>query len=344
MNELLGFEFANPWALLLLLALPLIFFASRAGAKRAPRLPFPPLAALVGGSGGTLARLRWIPTACLALAAGASVLALARPVADAPSSRDLSVEGIDIVVALDLSTSMTAVDFQPNDRITVAKEVLDDFISRRVNDRIGLVVFAGEAYTQCPLTLDHGVLREILAQVRIGVIQDGTAIGNAIATSLNRLRDSDAKSRVVILITDGDSNAGSISPNEAARLAKESGIQVYTILVGKQCDDPKGCAVPFPAGTDIFGRQTYRNMQIAVNPELLEKIAEETGGAAYLATDRASLEGNLQDVLARLEKSRMVESRQLSSVTEIFDRFLLPALILGCLGVVLSATRFRRFP
>ncbi|AKU89987.1 VWA domain-containing protein [Vulgatibacter incomptus] len=339
-----GYELAEPWALLLLLAVPLIVWAARAGARRTPRLVFPPLLAVAQAGRGTLARLRWIPTALAVLAVGAAAIALARPVGHAAEARDLSVEGIDVVVALDLSSSMNAVDFQPKDRIHAAKEVLDDFVSRRRNDRIGLVVFAGEAYTQCPLTLDHGVLREILSQVRIGAIPDGTAIGNAIGTSLNRLRDSDAKSRVVILITDGDSNAGSISPMEAAGMAKELGIPVYTILVGRVCDDPEGCRVPFPAGMDVFGHQVFNNVKVAVNPALLEDISRTTGASSYIATDKASLEGNLQQVLAELEKTRIVEARQLSNVTELFDLFLLPALLLGCLEVVLSATRFRRFP
>lgn len=339
-----GLAFAQPWALLLLLAVPALLLVWRMRQRRRPKLVFPPFAALLGAGRGSLARIAWLPSALGLLAIAGTALALARPVVDAPSARDLSVEGIDVLVALDLSSSMTAVDFQPNDRITVAKEVLDGFVSRRPNDRLGLVVFAGEAYTQCPLTLDHGVLRQVLAQVRIGGIPDGTAIGNAIGTSLNRLRDSEAKSKVVILITDGDSNAGTISPMEAAGMAKELGIPVYTILVGRRCDDPAGCKVPFPAGTDIFGRQMFKNLPIAVNPELLENIARETGGAAYIATDRESLEGNLQDALASFEKSRIVESRQLSNVTEIFDRFLLPALVFGCLGAVLAATRLRRFP
>ncbi|HEY0840246.1 MAG TPA: VWA domain-containing protein, partial [Vulgatibacter sp.] len=122
------------------------------------------------------------------------------------------------------------------------------------------------------------------------------------------------------------------------------GIPVYTILVGRKCDDPAGCKVPFPAGTDLFGRQVFKNLPIAVNPELLENIAKETGAAAYIATDRDSLEGNLHEALASFEKTRIVESRQLSNVTEIYDRFLLPALIVGCVGVVLGATRLRRFP
>ncbi|HWV38724.1 MAG TPA: VWA domain-containing protein [Vulgatibacter sp.] len=342
--RLLGVEFAQPWALLLLLALPLVLLSWRLQARRRPRLAFPPLAALLAAGRGPLASLGWVPGALGLVSLAGAAVALARPTVEGPSARDLSVEGIDIVVALDLSTSMTAVDFQPNDRITVAKEVLDGFIQRRPNDRLGLVVFAGEAYTQCPLTLDHGVLRQVLAQVRIGGIPDGTAIGNALGTALNRLRDSEAKSRVVILITDGDSNAGTISPMEAAGMARDLGIPVYTILVGKRCDDPAGCTVPFPAGTDPFGRPTYRNLPIAVNPKLLEDIARETGGNAYIATDRASLEGHLQDALASFEKTRIVESRQLSNSIELFDRFLLPALVAGCLGALLSATRLRRFP
>lgn len=342
MSNFLGLELARPWALLLLLAVPLVILAARR--ERHGRLAFPPIAALLAAGRGPLARLHWLPTALRCAAIAAAAVALAGPVEAGPTGRDLSVEGIDIVVALDLSTSMNAVDFQPNDRIHAAKEVLDSFISRRPNDRLGLVVFAGEAYTQCPLTLDHAVLRDILSQVRTGAIADGTAIGNALATSVNRLRDSDARSKVVILITDGDSNAGNISPTEAAATAKELGVQVYPIMVGRECGPGEDCRVPFPAGTDIFGRPSYKKVEIPVNPALLKKIASETGGSFYVATDTASLQNNLDAVLSQLEKTRIVEARQLSNVTESFDRFLLPAFFLGCVELALAATRFRRFP
>jgi Ca-activated chloride channel family protein len=257
--------------------------------------------------------------------------------------RDLSVEGIDIVVALDLSGSMNAMDFAPQDRMAAAKEVLDAFVARRSSDRIGLVVFAGEAYTQCPLTLDHGVLRAILADLRTGAFKDGTAIGNAVATSVNRLRESDARSRVIILITDGDSNAGNVSPKQAALLARELGIKIFTIMVGRICEDPDGCPVPVP-GVDSFGRTVMQRAVFPVNPDLLREIAETTGGSFYVATDKAALEGNLQDVLARLEKSRVFESAQLRSMQDEFQLALLPAFVLLVLEALLSATRLRTFP
>ena len=220
-----------------------------------------------------LSALPLLSTAALALA----ILALARPQTSGSRTRDLSVEGIDIVIALDLSTSMEAGDFRSlgggGNRISVAKETLSDFISSRVNDRIGLVVFAGAAYTQAPLTLDYGVLKEVVKQLRTRVIEDGTAIGDAIAVSLNRLRDSDAKSKVIVLITDGDNNAGKISPLDAAAMAKSLHIPVFTVLVGK------GGRVPFPDGTDLFGNPTYREMDIAINPELLEGHLRRDGRA-----------------------------------------------------------------
>lgn len=337
-------ELVRPWALSLLLAIPLLLWIERRQMRTGAALRLPTFAAFAQLGRGRFGRLHWIPLALRCAAIACAALALAGPVEARSSARDLTVEGIDIVVALDLSTSMNAVDFQPNDRLHVAKAVLDDFIARRPNDRIGLVVFAGEAYTQCPLTLDHQVLRDILAQVRTGAIADGTAVGNAIATSLNRLRESDAVSRVVILITDGDSNAGNVSPNEAARMARDLGVQVHTIMVGRECGPGEDCRVPFPAGYDLFGRQRYRHVEIPVNPELLRQIAQTSGGTFHVATDKASLESGLQGVLSSLEKSRIAESRQYSDVTEAFDRFLLPAVLLGICELVLASTRFRRFP
>ena len=242
------------------------------------------------------------------------------------------------MVAFDLSTSMLAADFRPKDRITVAKEVLKNFIESRQNDRIGLVVFAGEAYTQCPLTLDYKVLEELLEQVRTGVIVDGTAIGNALATAVNRLRESDAKSRVVILITDGDNNAGNISPLQAAEIAKQLGIKVYTILIGK------GGRVPYPTGTDLFGRTTYEPVEIDVNPELLQQIAKATGGAYYPATDKESLESGLHAVLDSLEKSKIYEAGGSTRYDEWYARFFVPAALLGLLGLALRTSRLQGAP
>src|SRR3989440_1880494 len=286
-------SFAHPWALFALLLAPIGVWLLFRKHLRMPRFVVP--AAPVAVPPSFWARLWWLPGALLIAAITLTSIGLAGPRLRASRRQDMSVEGIDIVVAFDLSTSMLAADFRPRDRITVAKEVLKNFIESRQNDRIGLVVFAGEAYTQCPLTLDYRVLEELLEQVRTGVIVDGTAIGNALATSVNRLRESDAKSKVIILLTDGDNNAGNLSPLQAAEIAKDIGIKVYTILIGK------GGRVPYPTGTDLFGRTTYEPVEIDVNPELLQQIAKVTVGAYYPATDKESLENVLHSALDSLQ-------------------------------------------
>ena len=329
---------AEPWALLLLLAVPLVILALAFERRWAPRLRHPRAALIAAGGRGLAARLWWLPQALVLAALALSAVALARPQAREREPEKQTVEGIDIVIALDLSTSMRAADFKPKDRFHVAKEVLKDFIGRRTTDRIGLVVFAGDAYTQSPLTLDYAVLRTLVDQLQIGVVEDGTAIGNALATSLNRLRESDAKSKVVILITDGESNAGQISPREAAGIAKTMGIRVFPILVGK------GGLVPYPVGVDLFGQPVYQPMPFDVNPQLLKEIAETTGGAFATAGDKGELERGLQQVLDRMEKTRIFETTASSRVVELFPRLLWPAFWLAALGLVLGLTRFRSFP
>jgi Ca-activated chloride channel family protein len=301
-----------------------------------PRLVLP--AAPVALRPSPWAKLWWIPGAALIAALALTALGLAGPRIRTSRRIDLAVQGIDIVVALDLSTSMLAADFRPKDRISVAKDVLKNFISSRQNDRIGLVVFAGEAYTQCPLTLDYRVLQELLEQVRTGVIIDGTAIGNALATAVNRLRESDAKSKVIILLTDGDNNAGNISPLQAAQIAKDLGIKVFTILIGR------GGRVPYPTGTDLFGRTLYEQVEIDVNPELLQQIASNTGGAAYQATDRETLERGLSQVLDSLEKSKIYEAGGTAHYDEWYARMFLPAAMLGLFGLALRVTRLGGAP
>lgn len=271
-------------------------------------------------------------------AVAAAVVALARPQSRDARVRDASVEGIDIVVALDLSTSMEAGDFRPQNRLHVAKEVLAEFITSRVNDRIGLVVFAGAAYTQAPLTLDYGVLKEVLRQLRTRVLEDGTAIGDALATALNRLRDSEAKSRVVVLITDGDNNSGKISPLDSANMAKSLNIPIYTILVGK------GGKVPFPQGTDLFGNTVWRETEIPINPELLQDIADQTGGEYYRATNPESLKLGLQKVLDSLERSKLMEGGATANYREDYHPYLLLAFGLAALELLLRATFLRVFP
>jgi Ca-activated chloride channel homolog len=328
----------DPRLLWLLLLVPVVGILSFREQHRRTALRFSAAHILAQGPPGLRARLLPLLPVVRMLALALAVVALARPQTYGARTRDLSVEGIDIVIALDLSTSMEAGDFRPLNRISVAKETLTDFISSRVNDRIGLVVFAGAAYTQAPLTLDYGVLKEVVKQLRTRVLEDGTAIGDAIAVSLNRLRDSDAKSKVVVLITDGDNNAGKISPLDAAAMAKALHVPVFTILVGK------GGRVPFPDGTDLFGNPSYRELEIAINPELLKSIAAETGGAYYRATDRETLRSGLRSVLDRLDKSKLLEGGAMANMREEFPPFLLAAFLLAALELSLRSTWLRVFP
>ena len=330
-------QFAYPWAFALFALVPLFIWAAWRQQHRAGALRFP-LAGLLFARRGAFARVWWLPAALRIAALACITLALARPQIPGEKQKNTSVEGIDIVVCLDLSTSMEAADFRPKDRIHVAKEVLDQFIQSRTNDRIGLVVFAGDAYTQAPLTLDYSVLRNILKDVRTRVIEDGTAIGNALATATNRLRDSDAKSKVVVLITDGDNNAGQISPLEAAQIAAKLHIKVFTILVGK------GGMVPFPNGTDLFGHPSYAEVKVDVNPDLLEQIAKLTNGTYYRATDKEELSKGLNNILDKLDKSKIEEGGGYTRVDEVYGVFLLPGLALIALELLLAASRLRSFP
>lgn len=244
-------------------------------------------------------------------------VALARPQSTESMSKT-TVDGVDIVLALDVSGTMLAADFEPN-RLTVAKEVAAKFIADRPNDRIGLVIFAGESYTQSPITTDKAALHTLLQQVEFGIIDDGTAIGMGLATSINRLRESDAKSKVVILLTDGVNNTGQVAPLAAADIAAEYGIKVYTVGVGK-----RGTA-PYPV-VDMWGRTQYVQQRVEIDEQTLTDIAAKTGGEYFRATD----EGALYDIYERinqLEKSR-VETDNYVKYNELFAPYLLLALAL----------------
>ena len=334
-----GLQFHNPELLWGLLAVPGVLLAAASHRRKRAVLRFPGTT-VYAAAGGRGLRTWLVPLLPVlhAVALAAAVVALARPQARDAQVKDLSVEGIDIVVALDLSTSMEAGDFRPHNRLHVAREVLTGFISSRANDRIGLVVFSGAAYTQAPLTLDYGVLKEVLRQLKTRVLEDGTAIGDALAVSLNRLRESEARSRVVVLITDGDNNAGKISPRDAAAMAKTLSIPIYTILVGK------GGKVPFPAGQDLFGNTAWREMEIPINPKLLEEISATTGGEYYRATDREELEQGLQKVLDSLERSKLVDGGSVQNVRELFQPLLLLAFVLFSAELWLRATVLRVLP
>ena len=239
--------------------------------------------------------LRHVPFALRIGALALLIVALARPQGIEENART-NTEGIDIVLAIDVSGSMLARDFKP-DRITAAKEVASDFIADRTGDRLGLVVFAGEAFTQSPLTPDQGTLQTLLGRVRSGLIEDGTAIGNGLASAINRLRESDAKSKVVILLTDGVNNRGEIAPLTAAEIARAQGIRVYTIGVGTQ-----GTA-PYPA-VDMFGNRTFVQQKVEIDEKTLREMAEQTGGRYFRATDKAKLRA-IYDEINQLEKSKI---------------------------------------
>lgn len=266
------------------------------------------------------------------LAIALLILALARP-QSTRSWKDVTTRGIDIVLALDISSSMLARDFNPN-RLEASKDIAIDFISGRPNDRMGLVVFSGESFTQCPLTTDHSVLINLFKDIESGMVEDGTAIGMGLATSVNRLKNSEAKSKVVILLTDGVNNRGSIAPATAAEIAKTFDIRVYTIGVGSQ-----GTA-PYPVNTP-YGVQ-YRDMKVEIDEGVLQQIANETNGEYFRATDNQKLE-SIYEEIDRLEKSR-IEVKQYSEKQEEFLWFTLLAGILLLIELLLRTTVLRTIP
>jgi Ca-activated chloride channel family protein len=343
------------WALLLLLAVPLAAWVGfQLERRRAGTLVFSRTHDLRRTSQGLFGYLMHLPRALRLIAIALVAVALARPqrmTADAAE-----VEGIDIVVALDVSNSMAETDLVP-DRLNAAKRVIDDFIRRRPSDRIGLVIFGREAFTQCPLTLDTRALRTLLADVRLGLVDgQGTAIGNAIGTATNRLRDPDcdkkdgdekvrclerkaqkAKSKVIVLVTDGDDNASKLDPRKAAAIAQTFGIKIFTILIGRDT-----LAGESPPGQDRYGNWIAPRPRYPVNPKLLEEIADQTGGMPYLATDTEALEKRFQAILEDLDRSKL--KAQTPHYADLYPILIVPAAALLLLEILLALTRFRRFP
>lgn len=328
-------ELKSPWTLGMLIAVPLAYWVQLfLGARRRAALGYSSLSVLSRLRRGPAALLAPLPPILRVVAVALIVVALARPQTRDRAGR-VEVEGIDILLALDMSNSMEAHDLAPN-RLEAAKKVIDSFIARRKSDRIGLVVFGREAFTQCPLTLDYSVLRTMLAELQINMIDGtGTAIGNALGVSLARLRKSDAKSRVVILLTDGDNNSGNVTPKQAARYASAMKVKVFTILMGPSGDSVAG-------GRDAFGRPIRVRREYPVNPKLLEQIAAQTGGKAYLATDRRGLEDRFERILAELDKTTR---RDVAAVfSDAYRPFAALALLLLFLELLLRLTRLREFP
>ena len=327
-------KFANPYLLwLLVLVVPMIAFyifrvlkggaairiSSVEGVRKAPRT--------------WRYWFRHLPFVLRCAAFVLLVVALARP-QDIEEQSRTNAEGIDIMLSIDISGSMLARDFKP-DRITAAKEVAGEFIADRYGDRIGLAVFAGESFTQSPLTTDKSTLQTMLARVRSGVVEDGTAIGNGLATAINRLRESDAKSKVVILLTDGVNNRGEIAPLMAADIAADMGIKVYTIGVGT-----RGKA-PYPA-VDMFGNMTFQMADVEIDEETLTEIASRTGGKYFRATDKAKLKA-IYDEINQLEKSK-VEVTDLTIYHEQYLPLVLLAIALLLVEFLFGQILLKRIP
>ncbi len=328
-------HFASPWALAMLAVVPALVWRYVRRLRRGEgSLRFASTLALEGVRPPWTVRARHCIFGAKMVALLLAIVAIARP-QEGTAEEEILTEGVDIVVALDASGSMAAEDFEPQNRLFVAKTVVRKFVEGSRQDRIGLVVFAGKAFTRCPLTLDYGVLLNVLEDVRLGTIEDGTAIGNGLATCLNRLRESRARSKVIILATDGVNNRGEIQPLDAAQMAKALGVKIYTIGVGSQ-----GTA-RFPVDDANYGR-VYVNLPVEIDESSLTRIAESTGGIYYRATDRPSLERIFQEI-GRLEKTR-VEVKTYTHYNERYHELLLPALGLVFAATLAGFSRFGKLP
>ncbi len=327
-------HFASPYYLwLLTLLVPMIGYYVWRALQGGASIQISSVAGVVRAPRTVRYYLRHLPFVLRAAAFALLVVALARP-QDIEQNVRSNTEGIDIMLAIDVSGSMLARDFKP-DRITAAKEVAGSFIADRYGDRIGLVAFAGEAFTQSPLTTDQSTLQTLLARIRSGLIEDGTAIGNGLATAINRLRESDAKSKVIILLTDGVNNRGEIAPMTAAEIAKAQGIRVYTIGVGTE-----GMA-PYPA-IDMGGNLIFVNQKVEIDEKVLKAISDMTGGRYFRATDKDKLKA-VYDEINQLEKSK-VEVTEHISYHELFLVWALAALGLLLAEFLLSNLVLKRIP
>jgi Ca-activated chloride channel family protein len=325
--------FAQPWVLLLLGAIPLcVFWYLRRGSAATTDLRFSTLRAFANVTPTLRERTRHVPFLLKCAAIALLIVALARPQSTS-HGENVTTEGIDIVLLLDISTSMLAEDFHPN-RIQAAKEVAGDFVEGRQHDRIGLVVFSGQSFTQCPMTLDYRVLRNLIRVVKPGMVEDGTAIGMAIAQGVNRLKDSKARSRVMILLTDGMNNRGEIDPITAAQIAQTFGIRIYTIGVGTIGE------APYPVPTSLGIR--IQRIPVEVDEKTLGKIAELTDGKYFRATNNQALKEIYGEIDA-MEKTR-IDVRSYRTVGELFYGWAGLGMLCGVLGILLGMTVWRKIP
>lgn len=325
------FEYPALLWLLVIPALMLVHYVYIELSGRRPHLRVPDVKFWKAGGRSVLGVIRHLPFLLRTIALVMIIIAIARPRSSTKMDK-IDTEGIDIVLAMDVSTSMLARDFTP-DRISAAKDIAIEFISQRPSDRMGIVVFAGESYTQCPLTTDRATLINLMKEIETGLIEDGTAIGNGLATAVARMQNSDAKSRVVILLTDGVNNSGEITPQTAADIAKTYGIRVYTIGVGTN-----GTA-PYPVMTP-WGVQ-MQNVEVEIDENLLKNIAETTGGRYFRATDNTKL-SEIYSEINKMEKARTtIDSFPIYK--ELFTGFALIALACLLLEVLISFI-LRRLP
>lgn len=325
------FEYPALLWLLVIPALMLVHYVYIELSGRRPHLRVPDVKFWKAGGRSVLGVIRHLPFLLRTIALVMIIIAIARPRSSTKMDK-IDTEGIDIVLAMDVSTSMLARDFTP-DRISAAKDIAIEFISQRPSDRMGIVVFAGESYTQCPLTTDRATLINLMKEIETGLIEDGTAIGNGLATAVARMQNSDAKSRVVILLTDGVNNSGEITPQTAADIAKTYGIRVYTIGVGAN-----GTA-PYPVMTP-WGVQ-MQNVEVEIDENLLKNIAETTGGRYFRATDNTKL-SEIYSEINKMEKARTtIDSFPIYK--ELFTGFALFALACLLLEVLIGFI-LRRLP
>lgn len=326
------FEYPHLLWLLVIPALLIVHYIYLELCGRRPHLRVSDIRYWKAGGKSVLSYLRHAPMLLRTVALSMIIIAIARPHSSSKMDK-IDTEGIDIVLAMDVSTSMLARDFTP-DRISAAKDIAIEFISQRPSDRIGIVVFAGESYTQCPLTTDRATLINLMKEIQTGLIEDGTAIGNGLATAVARMQGSDAKSRVVILLTDGVNNRGEITPQTAADIAKTYGIRVYTIGVGAN-----GTA-PYPVITP-WGVQ-MQDVEVEIDEDLLKGIAETTGGRYFRATDNTKL-SEIYSEINKMEKARTTID-SFPVYKELFMDFALVALICLLLEVVFNAFILKRLP
>src|SRR5665213_1331810 len=324
--------FGQPWLLLLFLIIPiLIYWKFNKGKKQVAAIGISSTKGL-SNSRSWKNTFQQFPFIFRLLALSCIIVALARPQTKFDETQTEG-EGIDIILAIDVSGSMTAQDFTPN-RMEAAKKVAEDFVDNRPSDRIGVVIFAGESFTICPLTTDHYVLKSQISQIRNGLLEDGTAIGSGLATSVDRLRNSKAKSKVIILLTDGMNNGGLIDPATALEIAKTFHVKVYTIGVGTDGYAPTPVSTPLGI--------VMQNQKVSIDETLLKNIAQQTGGEYFRATDNKSLE-SIYKQIDTMEKSK-VEITTFHRYSEKFYPFIFAAMALLLIEIILRYTLFKKFP